>query len=101
MVNDLFFEGYVDVGILNSTYLYDFYKNGFNTHQQNNVLKQEYPQRFILNGSFDPREEDAGLDNLRKMVEEYPVQGLKLSTDEWRNGSIYDSMRRIIDVVSM
>ena len=87
MIHDLFFEGYVDVGILNSTYLYDFYKNGFNTHQQNNVLKQEYPQRFILNGSFDPREEEAGLDKLRKMVEEYPVEGLKLYTAEWRDGS--------------
>jgi hypothetical protein len=27
-MDDLFIQGYVDVGILNSTYLYEFYKNG-------------------------------------------------------------------------
>ena len=30
LVNDLFRTGYVDMAILNSTYLYEFYKNGFN-----------------------------------------------------------------------
>src|SRR6516225_11243583 len=29
LVNDLFRTGYVDMAILNSTYLYEFYKNGF------------------------------------------------------------------------
>ena len=87
LIKDLFLEGYVDIGIFNSTYLYEFYKKGFNTHKQNNVLKAKYPERFILCGSFDPREEEAGLDNLRRMVEEYPIQGLKLYTAEWRNGS--------------
>src|SRR6266481_5470534 len=29
MVDDLFRTGYVDMAILNSTYLYEFYKNGF------------------------------------------------------------------------
>ena len=87
LVNDLFFDGYVDVGILNSTYLYEFYKAGFNTHQQNNALKQHHPDRFILCGSFDPREEEAGLEKFRQMVEEYPIQGLKLYTAEWRDGS--------------
>ena len=87
LVDDLFVKGYVDVGIFNSTYLREFYTRGFNTHQQNNVLKEKYPDRFILCGSFDPREEEAGLDELRQMVEEYPIQGLKLYTAEWRNGS--------------
>ena len=62
LMNDLFSEGYVDVAILNSTYLYEFYKNGFNTHQQNNAMKAKYPDRFILCGSFDPRAEEEGLD---------------------------------------
>ena len=31
MAQDLFVKGYVDVGILQSTYLKDFYYNGFNT----------------------------------------------------------------------
>ena len=32
LVDDLFRSGYVDMGILNSTYLHEFYKNGFNSH---------------------------------------------------------------------
>lgn len=87
LVDDLFFNGYVDVAILNSTYLYEFFKAGFNTHHQNNALKQQHPDRFILCGSFDPREEEAGLEKFRQMVEEYPIQALKLYTAEWRDGS--------------
>lgn len=87
LVQDLFMEGHVDVGILNSTNLYEFFKDGFNTHIQNNVLKQKYPERFILCGAFDPRDEEAGLEKFQKMVEEYPVQGVKLYTAEWREGS--------------
>jgi predicted TIM-barrel fold metal-dependent hydrolase len=87
LVNDLFVDGYVDVGILNSTYLYEFYHYGFNTHIQNNAIKAKHPDRFILCGSFDPRAEEAGLDALRQMVAEYPVEGLKLYTAEWRNDS--------------
>src|SRR6185295_12379433 len=55
LIKDLFLNGYVDMAVLNSTYLYEFYKNGFNSHQQNHVLKQKYPDRFILCGGFDPR----------------------------------------------
>jgi len=87
LVEDLFVTGYVDMGILNSTYLYEFYHQGFNTHVQNHALKAAYPDRFILCGSFDPRAEEAGLAAFRKMVEVYPIQGLKLYTAEWRNGS--------------
>jgi uncharacterized protein len=87
LVDDLFCKGYVDMGILNSTYLYEFYLNGFNSHVQNNAIKAKYPDRFILCGSFDPRAEEAGLDAFRQMVAEYPIQGLKLYTAEWRDGS--------------
>jgi len=87
MVDDLFRTGYVDMAVLNSTYLYEFYKNGFNSHVQNNVLKAKHPDRFLLCGSFDPRDESAGLDAFRKMVAEYPISGLKLYTAEWRGDS--------------
>lgn len=87
VVEDLFRTGYVDMGILNSTYLYEFYKNGFNSHVQNHTVKSKYPERFLLCGSFDPRDEAAGLDALRQMVAEYPISGLKLYTAEWRDGS--------------
>src|ERR1044071_1557372 len=86
-VDDLFRNGYVDMAILNSTYLYEFYKNGFNTHIQNNELKKRHPDRIILCGSFDPRDEEAGLDALHGMLADYPIQALKLYTAEWRNGS--------------
>jgi len=87
LLEDLFVHGYVDMGILNSTYLYEFYHQGFNTHVQNHALKAKYPDRFILCGSFDPRAEEAGLAEFRAMVETYPIQGLKLYTAEWRQGS--------------
>lgn len=87
LVRDLFLDGYIDMGIFNSTYLMEFFKKGFNTHVQNNVLKEKYPDRFILCGSFDPRWGEKGLETFRKMVEEYPIQGLKLYTAEWYNGS--------------
>src|ERR1700730_17065594 len=87
LVDDLFRNDYVDMAILNSTYLYEFYKNGFNSHAQNNVVKTKHPDRLLLCGSFDPREEESGFGAFRRMVAEYPVSGLKLYTAEWRNGS--------------
>jgi len=87
LVDDLFRNGYVDMAILNSTYLYEFYKNGFNSHAQNNIVKTKYPDRLLLCGSFDPREEESGFDAFRRMVAEYPISGLKLYTAEWYDGS--------------
>ena len=87
MIQDLFFAGHVDMSIMTSTYLYEFFKKGFNSHIRNNILKGKYPHRFILCGSFDPRAEQKGLDEFRQMIAEYPIQGLKLYTAEWRNGS--------------
>jgi hypothetical protein len=48
MYNDLFVEGYDDMAIFQPTYLKDFYVNGFNTTEQNAVLKEKYPDRFIM-----------------------------------------------------
>src|SRR2546425_8985617 len=45
--------------IFQPTYLKDFYKNGFNTTEQNSWLKVRYPDRWILNGSWDPRDGEA------------------------------------------
>jgi predicted TIM-barrel fold metal-dependent hydrolase len=87
IVDDLFRDGHVDMAILNSTYLHEFYNNGFNTHAQNSVIKAKYPDRFLLCGSFDPRDEEKGLDAMRQMMAEYPISGLKLYTAEWRGSS--------------
>jgi uncharacterized protein len=87
IVFDQFVKGYVDLAILQPTYLTDFYKNGFNTIEQNSVLKKAYPDRYILNGAFDPRDGDAGLDYLRRQKDEWNIKGVKLYTAEWRGTS--------------
>ena len=65
MYDDLFVRGYDDMAILQPTYLGDFYKEGFNTTERNAELKSKYPDRFILNGAFDPRDGAKGLEHLR------------------------------------
>ncbi|GAB4432161.1 MAG: amidohydrolase family protein [Chloroflexi bacterium OHK40] len=90
MARDLFVDGYVDMCILQTTNLFDFYKTGFNPIERNYQLKKAYPDRVILNGSFDPRHgEDGplGLNALRRARQEYGIPGVKLYTAEWNNGS--------------
>lgn len=87
MVHDQFVKGYVDLAILQPTYLTDFYKKGFNTIEQNSVMKKAYPDRYLLNGAFDPRDGEAGLDYLRRQKGEWNIQGVKLYTAEWRGSS--------------
>src|SRR5258708_39896974 len=84
MVFDQFVKGYVDLAILQPTYLTDFYKKGFNTIEQNSVMKKAHPDRYILNGAFDPRDGEAGLDYLRRQKGEWDIKGVKLYTAEWR-----------------
>ena len=69
MVNDLFVDGPVDMAIIQPTYLKEFYIEGFNTTEQNAVITQAHPDRFILNGSFDPREGTAALEHLHALKE--------------------------------
>ena len=59
-VHDVFEEGGVDYGIFQSTYLREWYTNGFNTAAQNAELLEKYPDRLIVNGRFDPRDGTAG-----------------------------------------
>ena len=87
MMRDVFENGYVDVGIFQPTYLTDFYRNGFNRTEQDAVLKEKYPDRFILNGSFDPRDGEKGLKYLEELHRKYQIQGVKLYTAEWRGES--------------
>ena len=46
LVDDLFRSGYVDMGILNSTYLHEFYKNGFNSHPKTRSSKPRIRTAF-------------------------------------------------------
>ncbi|QZA32166.1 amidohydrolase family protein [Hydrogenibacillus sp. N12] len=87
MTRDLFVDGYVDMAIFQPTYLKEFFRQGFNTTEQNAVLKDMYPDRFILNGAFDPRDGEAGLEYLEALVEHYGIRGVKLYTAEWRGNS--------------
>lgn len=87
MVRDLFRDGYVDMGIFQPTYLTDFYADGFNTTDQNAELATEYPERFVLNGQFDPRDGEAGFQELERLKDDYGIQGVKLYTAEWRGDS--------------
>ena len=87
MMQDVFVDGYVDIGIFQPTYLSDFYVNGFNTTERNGILKSKYPDRFILNSSWDPRDGEAGLDVFEAKVEKWGIKGVKLYTAAWHGES--------------
>jgi len=87
LMRDLFEEGYVDVAIFQPTYLTDFYANGFNTTEGNAVIKNKHPDKFILNGAWDPRDGDQGLEHFEAMVAKYNLKGAKLYTAEWKGDS--------------
>lgn len=87
LLHDLFVEGYDDMAIFQPTYLTEFYKAGFNTTERDGELWRQYPDRFLLNGAFDPREGEAGIEYLHFLSEEYSIKGVKLYTAEWRGAS--------------
>jgi uncharacterized protein len=93
IMKDLFEEGYVDVAIFQPTYLRDFFKNGWNTLEQDAVLKDKHPDRFILNGAWDPRDGEDGLRRLEEEAKRYNLKGVKLYTAEWKGDSRGWSMK--------
>ncbi|HZG90258.1 MAG TPA: amidohydrolase family protein, partial [Pseudonocardia sp.] len=84
---DMFVEGHVDHAIFQSTYLKEWYTEGFNTIDQNAQLLDKWGDRLIVNARFDPRDGQAGLDQLEADVAKYNCKGVKLYTAEWNNGS--------------
>jgi len=84
---DVFQDGGVDKAVLQSTYLKEWYTNGFNDIDQNAALLDRFGDRLILNGRFDPREGEAGLEQLEKDHAQYGFKGVKLYTAEWYQGS--------------
>ena len=87
---DMFVEGYVDKVVFQSTYLYDWYTEGFNTADRNGGIKDllpKYADRFIVNGRFDPREGEAGLKQLEEDAKKWNLKGVKVYTAEWYNDS--------------
>ncbi|XVH30732.1 amidohydrolase family protein [Haloferacaceae archaeon DSL9] len=107
MRRDLFGNGAVDMGIFQPTYLTDFYEDGFNTVEQNAELAEAHPERFVLNGSFDPRDGEDGLEELERQKEEHDILGVKVYTAEWRGESkgwrldseeAYEYLERCVDL---
>ncbi len=84
---DVFTEGHVDKAIFQSTYLKDWYTNGFNDIEQNAALLERFPGKLIVNGRFDPRDGEAGLRQLEEDAQKYDLQGVKLYTAEWHRGN--------------
>lgn len=87
MHHDLFVDGPDDMAIVQSTYLKEFYKNGFNTIERNLDMAKAYPDRYIVNGSFDPRDGEKALEYIHFMKENYNIKGVKLYTAEWKGDS--------------
>jgi len=87
LMRDVFEDGYVDKAIFQPTYLTEWYSEGFNTTERNATLAEKYPDKFIVNTRWDPREGDAGLKQLEENVARYGSKGVKLYTAEWRQGS--------------
>ncbi|MDS0293683.1 amidohydrolase family protein [Halogeometricum luteum] len=87
MTEDLFGNAAADMAVFQPTYLTDFYDEGFNTIEQNAELAEEYPERFVLNGTFDPRDGEEGLEYLEQQKEQYDIEGVKVYTAEWRGDS--------------
>jgi predicted TIM-barrel fold metal-dependent hydrolase len=87
MNHDLFEIGYVDKAIFQPTYLTDFYINGFNTTEQDGAVAEKYPEKYIVNGAFDPRDGEAGLEKLDRLAARWNLKGVKLYTAEWKGDS--------------
>src|SRR5918912_2066422 len=83
IMKDLFEEGHVDRAVFQPTYLMDFYTNGWNTVERCAELVEKYPDKFILNGRFDPRDGPDGLALFEEQAKRYKFPGVKLYTAEW------------------
>ncbi|MGO4599781.1 amidohydrolase family protein [Terrabacter sp. 2RAF25] len=87
LMKDLFEEGYVDHAIFQPAHLGDFYNTGFGQTEEAWALTQANPGKLTYNHNFDPRNEQAGLDQLRQDAERFGLKGVKLYTAEWHGDS--------------
>ncbi|EWT01183.1 amidohydrolase [Intrasporangium oryzae NRRL B-24470] len=87
LMKDLFVDGYVDHAIFQPAFLGDFYENGFGQTEEAWALTQANPGKLTYNHNFDPRNGQAGLDQLRRDAERFGLKGVKLYTAEWRGDS--------------
>jgi uncharacterized protein len=85
--HDVFENGHVDQAVFQSTYLKDWYTNGFNDIEHNAALLDRFPGKLRVNGRWDPRDGEAGLQQLEADHAKYGIQGVKLYTAEWKGAS--------------
>ncbi|MGH8962439.1 MAG: amidohydrolase family protein [Acidimicrobiales bacterium] len=83
LMHDVFEVGYADHAILNSVHLWDFYHNGFDREAESWALRQQHPDKLTMNGTFDPREGEAGLAQLEEDAKRFNLQGVKVYTAAW------------------
>jgi uncharacterized protein len=84
---NVFVEAGTDKVVLQSTYLRQWYTHGFNDLAKNSTLRDRFPDKVIVNGRFDPRDGQAGLEQLEADHAEHGFTAVKLYTAEWHNGS--------------
>ncbi|MBM9465934.1 amidohydrolase family protein [Nakamurella leprariae] len=87
LMKDVFVDGYVDHAIFQPARLGEFYNTGFGQTEEAWALTQANPGKLTYNHNFDPRYEQAGLDQLRRDAERFGLKGVKLYTAEWHGDS--------------
>jgi predicted TIM-barrel fold metal-dependent hydrolase len=87
LLKDLFADGYVDHAIFQPAFLGDFYRTGFGQTEEAWALTQKHPDKLTYNHNFDPRNEQAGLDQLHIDAARFNLKGVKLYTAEWHGDS--------------
>jgi hypothetical protein len=87
MMKDVFEDGHVDMAIFQPTNLRQWYKNGFNTTEEDGAMAERHPGRFLVNTNFDSRDGDEGIKALEERVKRWGSKGVKLYTAEWKGDS--------------
>lgn len=87
LMKDVFEDGYVDHAIFQPAHLGEFYLNGFGQTKEAFDLAAAYPDKLTYNHHFDPRNGEAGLDQLRADHKKMGFTGVKLYTAEWNGES--------------
>ena len=87
MLHDLFEAGHVDRAIFQPAYLTDFFVTGFDTTERAGALAEKHPGRFVANGSWDPRDGEAGLDRLEALAHRWDLRGVQVHPGEWKGAS--------------
>lgn len=87
VMHDVFEVGYADHAILNSVHLWDFFHGGFDREPEAWALTQKAGGKLTMNGTWDSRDGDKGLEQLEADAEKFDLQGVKIYTAAWHGDS--------------